>query len=406
MSPTPAGGDYTPPVTRGLTSPPQVSPPPRQDIQPAAEPQQRDFKATDGPPREVRAVETGPRGVEKKANDRVDLRRGDPRRDNRMGDEDKKLRGDRKARRDDKKEAKAKKKAEQNQDAKKSKSKAKTKKAARRALLQRRGVAQQQRPGAAQKSQSGGDNASDVRREYEAKLKELTGQVFAARGMSAPGGAGASGGGTAGLSIGGAASSASLGGGSSPTLGGVASNPTRSPSVASSNPLINNPLSGGSLSNPGGRSPLAGGPGESQSKRAVQQQPLTANKKQEISSKQQQLAQLYSKIAEEGVEIGSQVERNATMALEGSQHTVSKKITVAKSNASARGQGMGGGPGGIPGQQGRQNPLGQLTGNPIQQQQMQPRQPLPQQQKQDELTMEDQQQQFAQFYESGGSDIA
>ena len=122
-----------------------------------------------------------------------------------------------------------------------------------------------------------------------------------------------------------------------------------------------------------------GGPGG-------QGQAQTPRQREDISAKQQQLAQLYSKIAEEGVEIGPQIEQNATAALEGSNHRPGKKITVARDTNAGRSGGEGGAAGGVGGQ-GQQRGVagqqfaqgGQQAGQPLQQpgaqQQQLPQQP-------------------------------
>ena len=95
------------------------------------------------------------------------------------------------------------------------------------------------------------DNASDIRKDYESQLKDLTAKVYEAKGGEAPG----------------------------------------SRDTGMSRP----PMAGG------GRN-LQGSSGRA---------PMTPQKKAELAQNQDQLAKLYNKIAEAGVEIDGQHEQRA-----------------------------------------------------------------------------------------------
>lgn len=194
--------------------------------------------------------------------------------------------------RDGKPKTEADKKREQAASTKKSKetntkSKAKSKKNADHTQATRQ-QAGQQRMGAVGKTSGSEDNASDIRKQYEAELKSLTDRVFSAKGGKTPTGGSAA---TVGSSL--------LGGTS--TLAGAK----------------RDDIGARGVGKPGGQG--------------------AHGSKGELTGHQSQLAQLYNKIAEEGVEIGEQIERNATLALEGSDYQPSKKINVARSSQSARG---------------------------------------------------------------------
>ena len=131
---------------------------------------------------------------------------------------------------------------------------------------------------------------------------------------------------------------------------------------------------------------------------------MSPEKKAEMTQHQSKLAQLYNKIAEEGVEIGSQVEQNASLALEGSQHTPSKKINVARGNSEQQGSGSQGTGLGV---QGSANQQGLAQSNQSQQQQVQqPSQQQPQVAQQAEVAEgesqpQDSQQQFMDDEQNG-----